>query len=252
MNSINELLADRAADLFTDDETAFISNDMDFNSPSEERSEQTPDEQSNSLNSELIDEINNFNDSNETTLETNFTPPVNKTIDIEAIKQNIYSIKNQLDGILRMLGNTVNENSLPNINLSENTASSHTILPTGEKIIEGVFNGYQMIGSDGLEYSVPPNYASKSKLLEGDIMKLTITTRGAFIYKQIGPIERRRVLGELVSDVDNDHWSVLAEGKTYKILKASVTFYKGTPGSEVVLLLPVEGGCTWAAVDNII
>ena len=39
-----------------------------------------------------------------------------------------------------------------------------------ERIIEGVFNGEKMIGGDGLEYNMPANYASKSKLVEGDIL----------------------------------------------------------------------------------
>ena len=55
------------------------------------------------------------------------------------------------------------------------------------KIIEGVFDGQIMIGPDGKNYPVPANYASKSKLVEGDLMKLTITPDGKFLYKQIGP-----------------------------------------------------------------
>ena len=58
------------------------------------------------------------------------------------------------------------------------------------KIIEGVFDGQIMIDQDGKNYPVPANYASKSKLVEGDIMKLTITPEGKFLYKQIGPVER--------------------------------------------------------------
>ena len=42
------------------------------------------------------------------------------------------------------------------------------------KIIEGVFDGQNMVGSDGKTYPVPANYASKSKLVQGDILKLTI------------------------------------------------------------------------------
>ena len=67
-------------------------------------------------------------------------------------------------------------------------------------VIEGVFDGQIMIGADGKKYSVPANYASKSKLVEGDILKLTIDRQGNFIYKQIGPIERRRLIGSLVKD----------------------------------------------------
>ncbi|HRN90640.1 MAG TPA: hypothetical protein PK543_03060, partial [Candidatus Saccharibacteria bacterium] len=66
------------------------------------------------------------------------------------------------------------------------------------KVIEGVFDGQKMAGPDGKEYPVPANYASKSKLVEGDIMKLTIADDGSFIYKQIGPTDRRQIIGTLV------------------------------------------------------
>ena len=65
------------------------------------------------------------------------------------------------------------------------------------KIVEGVFDGQNMLGSDGKNYPVPANYASKSKLVQGDILKLTITEDGSFMYKQIGPIPRRNLLVRL-------------------------------------------------------
>src|SRR3989338_10359289 len=58
----------------------------------------------------------------------------------------------------------------------------------GGKVIEGVFDGQNMIGPDAKQYPVPANYASKSKLVEGDVLKLTIAEDGSFIYKQIGPV----------------------------------------------------------------
>ena len=62
------------------------------------------------------------------------------------------------------------------------------------KVIEGVFDGQTMIGPDGKNYPVPANYASKSKLVEGDILKLTISDDGGFVYKQIGPVARRQII----------------------------------------------------------
>ena len=70
----------------------------------------------------------------------------------------------------------------------------------GGKIIEGVFDGQNMIGPDKKQYPVPANYASKSKLVEGDVLKLTIAEDGSFIYKQIGPVERKKMLGILMVD----------------------------------------------------
>ena len=56
------------------------------------------------------------------------------------------------------------------------TAPRETVVSSPEgKVIEGVFDGQIMIGPDGKNYPVPANYASKSKLIEGDILKLTIT-----------------------------------------------------------------------------
>ena len=66
------------------------------------------------------------------------------------------------------------------------------------KVIEGVFDGQNMLGPDGKTYPVPANYASKSKLVQGDILKLTIADDGGFIYKQIGPVPRKQVIGTLL------------------------------------------------------
>jgi len=121
-----------------------------------------------------------------------------------------------------------------------------------EKMIEGVFDGQGMVGADGEQYDVPANYASKSKLVEGDILKLTINNLGAFVYKQIKPIERLRKAGELDQDAQSLQYYALADGKKWKLLTASVTYFRGEPGDEVYFLVPAEGGSRWAAVDNII
>lgn len=119
------------------------------------------------------------------------------------------------------------------------------------KVIEGVFDGEQMIGPDGKQYSVPANYASKSKLVEGDIMKLTITSTGIFIFKQIGPIERNRIVARLERSSDGIFYASL-DGKKWRLLTASITYYKGETGDEVVILTPKHGESKWAAVDNVV
>jgi bifunctional DNA-binding transcriptional regulator/antitoxin component of YhaV-PrlF toxin-antitoxin module len=121
----------------------------------------------------------------------------------------------------------------------------------GGKVIEGVFDGQNMLGPDGKQYPVPANYASKSKLIEGDILKLTIADDGSFIYKQIGPVERRKMLGVLVQDERGDY-RVLAEGKPYRVLLASLTYFKSDVGDEVTIIVPQETDATWAAVENVI
>ncbi len=121
-----------------------------------------------------------------------------------------------------------------------------------ERIVEGVFDGEHMIGEDGQKYLVPPNYASKSKLVEGDLMRLTINDRGRFIFKQKGPIERQRYVGMLTKDEQDESWKVMCNGCKYQILGASVSFYKGDPGDDVVILVPRSAPSRWAAVENIV
>lgn len=121
----------------------------------------------------------------------------------------------------------------------------------GGKVIEGVFDGQNMIGPDNKQYPVPANYASKSKLVEGDVLKLTIAEDGSFIYKQIGPIERRKILGVLVVD-DKGDYKVIAEGKTYKVLLASLTYFKAEAGDEVTIVVPKDTDAQWAAVEHVI
>lgn len=121
----------------------------------------------------------------------------------------------------------------------------------GGRIIEGVFDGQNMIGPDEKQYPVPANYASKSKLVEGDVLKLTIADDGSFIYKQISPVERRKILGTLVTD-EKGEYRVVAEGKPYRVLLASLTYFKSEPGDEVTLVLPKDKDANWGAVENVI
>lgn len=122
----------------------------------------------------------------------------------------------------------------------------------GVRVVEGAFDGQNMVGPDGKQYSVPANYASKSKLVEGDVLKLTISRDGSFIYKQIGPIQRQRLIGQLVRDETTGEFKVMVDGRGYKVLLASITYFKGEVGDEVVILVPQDGETRWAAVENII
>jgi hypothetical protein len=139
---------------------------------------------------------------------------------------------------------------------SSSSPNKAPILPPEEdedaRIIEGVFDGQKMIGPDGRHYSVPANYASKSKLVEGDMLKLTITGKGAFVYKQVGPSPRRRLLGELIRNTAGSDFAVKVGTQKYRVLTASVTYYRGKEGDEVTILVPDSGQSVWAAVENII
>jgi len=121
----------------------------------------------------------------------------------------------------------------------------------GGEIVQGTFDGQLMIGSNGKQYPVPANYASKSKLVEGDLLKLTITEDGSFIYKQIGPAERRHALGIVTQD-ENGNYYIVANGKPYRVLLASVTYFKAEPGDEAAIVIPRDIDSQWAAIENIV
>ncbi len=117
------------------------------------------------------------------------------------------------------------------------------------KVIEGVFDGQNMVGSDGKIYPVPANYASKSKLVQGDILKLTIAEDGAFLYKQIGPVPRKQVVGVLTQK--DGHYFVEVDKKQYRVLLASVTYFKAKPGDQVSVSVPEDASidAEWAALE---
>lgn len=118
-------------------------------------------------------------------------------------------------------------------------------------VVEGTFDGQIMLGTDGKQYPVPANYASKSKLVEGDMLKLTITTDGSFIYKQIGPIERRHAIG-IVSQDESGNYHIVVEGEPFRVLLASITYFRAEPGDEVAVTMPRDLSASWVAIENIL
>ncbi len=116
------------------------------------------------------------------------------------------------------------------------------------KVIEGVFDGQNMVGSDAKMYPVPANYASKSKLVQGDILKLTIADDGSFMYKQIGPIPRKQIVGTL--QLKDGHYFVVVGERMLRVLLASVTYFKAKPGDQVSVNVPEDDAdAEWAALE---
>lgn len=118
------------------------------------------------------------------------------------------------------------------------------------RIIEGGFDGQHMVGPDGKSYPVPANYASKSKLVQGDMLKLIIGDDGTFIYKQIGPVERKKLIGTL--GLKDGAYYVEARGHEYHVLFASVTYFKAQPGDQVTIVIPEGEDAAWAAIEAVI
>lgn len=168
----------------------------------------------------------------------------NSSEKIQALREMIYNAEKTLQGAKAMLLQLEGKKKVGRKRKTEENGEDG-------RVIEGTFDGQIMIGADGKQYPVPANYASKSKLVEGDMLKLTITPDGSFIYKQIGPVERKRLIGIVNQDADGNYF-IAAEGKAYRVLLASVTYFKVEPGDEVTLVAPRDIDSDWGSIENVI
>jgi len=118
-------------------------------------------------------------------------------------------------------------------------------------IVQGTFDGQIMIGTDGKQYPIPANYASKSKLVEGDFLKLTIVGDGSFIYKQVGPTPRQNKIGIVGQDASGNYF-VAVDGRPYKVLLASITYFDVQPGDQVAIVTSQDENAQWAAIEALL
>lgn len=176
---------------------------------------------------------------------------MNQNINSDKLKELaecLINIKNNTEKALEIINlnpnKTLDIEKIKNINISEYFEDEN-------KVIEGIFNGEIMIGPDGKQYSIPANYISKTKILEGDKLKLTIKKDGTFLYKQIEQAKRQRATGILSKDETSKGFVVLVNSKLYKVQKASVTYFKGEIGNKAIVLIPEDKNATWAAIENI-
>lgn len=165
---------------------------------------------------------------------------------IESAETSLKSAKSMLVG---MADGTLKASSKSSLN--ENAKDLHDSTKDGEDtIVEGVFNGQSMVDKTEKDYPVPANYASKSKLVPGDVLKLTIKPNGTFLYKQIAPVERVRLIGTLT--FEDGQYKVIAEGKAFKVLLASVTYFRGEVGDKITIIVPTTKDSEWAAIENVL
>ncbi len=150
-------------------------------------------------------------------------------------------IEEKVQSVKRILFEQVYQEEAENLDIIQQGAVT---------IVEGVFNGEEMIDKDGRKYAVPANYASKSKLVAGDKLKLTVAPDGSFVFKQIGPVERKHLIGKLTKV--GDRWQAVGDGKKYQVLQASVTYFKAKAGDKITVIAPKVGEADWAAIENLL
>ncbi len=169
---------------------------------------------------------------------------------IIAIKDFIESAEKSIRNAKKLLSEILKENNVDLNELSLDTSGLSEYKSDDNKIVEGVFTWEEMLGADGHRYPVPSNYASKSKLVQWDKLKLTIDGSGKMLYKQIQPIERETKVWLLVKE--NGKFQVVAEWKTYNLLTAAVTHFKWEIGDSLTIVLPLWKEATFAAIEAVI
>ncbi len=102
----------------------------------------------------------------------------------------------------------------------------------------GVFDGEFMVTKEGKKYAVPPNYASKTKLVVGDTLRLVGEREGQNLFKQIGRVARHATRGTLIKEGEN--WLVVCPEGRFKILPASIKHWSVGIGDEINLEIPAD------------
>lgn len=95
---------------------------------------------------------------------------------------------------------------------------------------------------------MPVNYASKSKIVFGDTLKM-VEDQDKKLFKQIERVKRLNKVG-ILSKKEGQMVVVTGDG-TYKILQVAVEFYGLTEGGQVQILIPEENvHAPFAAIDK--
>ena len=113
--------------------------------------------------------------------------------------------------------------------------------------IVGKYDGKQLITEAGEKYEVPSNYAAKSKLVYGDILKL-IEEDGKKLFKQIERVRKERVEGILTKK--DGEWFLLTDRGSYKVSEAAAKFQNAQLNSQATAYLPADNmDAPFAALD---
>jgi len=114
--------------------------------------------------------------------------------------------------------------------------------------IEGLFDGENLVDTDGKKHKVPVNYAAKSKLVYGDKLKLIIEGDNQ-VFKQVEKVDRKEVSGILSKK--EGRWYMLTDAGSYQISDTAAEFSDCQKHDEVIGLIP-EGNlqAPYAALEE--
>ena len=168
---------------------------------------------------------------------------------LKAIRDLLLSAEKSVQGAKRILAGMLPEGESASLDILD-TSSLSTYASDEDKIVEGVFTGEAMLGSDKNLYPVPQNYASKSLLVQGSRLKATIKPNGKIIYKIIEEMEYDTIKGLITKD--KEKYQVVADTRVYGVLLAAITFTRAEVGDTVSIRIPRGKEATFAAIVAVI
>ncbi len=118
--------------------------------------------------------------------------------------------------------------------------------------VVGRFDGESIVTEKGQKHYVPPNYASKSRLIVGDTLRMIGQGEKA-LFKQIKKKERIKVSGVLTKK--DGQWAAVAAEGSFFILPVSVQYFKGEIGDEVGIIIPKDYKTVkpkWAVLEQVV
>jgi len=169
---------------------------------------------------------------------------------IVAIKDFIVTAEKSLKNAKKLLNDLIKDSDLDlNKTVDLDISGLHSYSSEDSQIIEGVFTWEEMLWADGERYPIPANYCSKSKMVQWDKLKVTISPNWKMMYKQISPIEREFKKGLLTEE--KGKYQVVVDWESYDLLTAAVTHFWGNIWDNITVIIPKGKQATFAAIDSI-
>lgn len=169
---------------------------------------------------------------------------------IIAIKDFIETAEKSIKNAKKLLNEVIKEENIDLKNHNTDLSWLTNYYDNDNKIIEWVFTWEDMLWADNNRYPVPSNYASKSKMVQWDRLKLTIDPIWRMVYKQIFPIAREIKIWLVAKE--NDKFIVISEWKTYNLLQRAVTHFKAGIWDKISIIVPSWKEATFAAIESLL
>lgn len=169
---------------------------------------------------------------------------------IKALRDLIATAQSSINSAKKILQWMLWDDDTNDLDFSSDIRGLSEYKDNNSHIIEWVFTGEWMLGTDGNTYPVPQNYASKSLLVQWSKLKATIEESGRIKYKIISEIPYESLVWVITKI--GDKYQISTENKSYNVLVAAITFHKCSIGDTVTIRVPEWKEATYAVIETII